>query len=115
MKRPVIVYEKFESECKSGYEKQLCEFAIPGKEYLPSYQFSFKCGVMYQCMWKSPTIERKQYCPRYKIGKNKLDKGAELLKISNGAEIFQMTKRGIEFYDRCKNKVNGVNRKEDMR
>lgn len=74
--RPVFIYEK--------RDEQLCEFSIPGKEYSDTCKNNFKCGVMYECPWKKPTIERQSHCVRYQIGKNKLEQGAKLLKISNG-------------------------------
>lgn len=49
--------------------KELCEFAIPGKEFRKDYEFPYKCGVFYGCRFKEPLAEKAKFCPRYEIGK----------------------------------------------
>lgn len=56
---------------KGSRMNKLCEFAIPGKEYNKNYEFSYKCGVFYECRSNNPTEENAKFCPRYEIGKRK--------------------------------------------
>lgn len=53
-------------------ELDLCIFAIPEKELPYSYQFPFKCGVMYECRLRDPTKWRE--CHRYNMGIDRLAK-----------------------------------------
>ena len=50
----------------------LCEYAIPGKEYCETYPFPYKCQVMYECRMKNPTKDCS--CIRKEIAKNQLIK-----------------------------------------
>lgn len=36
-------------------ENDLCEYAMPGKEYDLTYPFEYKCCVMYECIKHEPT------------------------------------------------------------
>lgn len=51
-------------------KENLCEYAIPGKEYRETYPFPYKCQVMYECRMKNPTKDCS--CIRKEIAKNQL-------------------------------------------
>ena len=53
-------------------KEELCEYAIPGKEYSHSYPVPYKCRVMYECIKKRPT--KKCSCIRKQIAENQLKK-----------------------------------------
>lgn len=53
-------------------KKDLCEYAIPGKEYKEQYPFPYKCKVMYECRTKNPT--KKCSCIRKAMANNVLAK-----------------------------------------
>lgn len=46
----------------------LCQYAIPGREYSKLYQYPYKCAVICVCRFEEPTKEKAQYCPRKYAG-----------------------------------------------
>lgn len=58
--------------------EKTCKYAIPGKEYRNNYEFSYKCAVMYECIFENPTEEKAiKRCPRYEIGQQRMKRRGE--------------------------------------
>ena len=57
----------------------LCQYAIPGKQYRKTFLYPYKCAVFYECKYIEPTEERTKWCTRKPIGDRKGIKKEDVL------------------------------------
>lgn len=72
----------------------LCQYAIPGQQYMEGYQYPYKCAVFCVCRYIEPTEEKAWSCPRKAIGDRKgitkedaINKRKKLTSNKKGEEI----------------------------
>lgn len=62
-----------------GKTGNLCQYAIPGKQYRKTFPYPYKCAVFYECRYIEPTEERTKWCTRKPIGDRKGIKKEDVL------------------------------------